>query len=67
MTNTVDRALWEPDETLWNILMEHRGHKVSIVSYGDWSNPADVCLECEDCNEVLLDAEILTICGREDV
>lgn len=33
-------------------------HKVSIVSYGDWDNPADICLECEDCGEVVLDAEI---------
>jgi hypothetical protein len=24
-------------------------------------------LKCEDCNEVILDAELYTICGREDV
>lgn len=29
---------------LWNELKKHRGHKVSIVSYGDWDNPADICL-----------------------
>lgn len=45
---------------------KHRGHKVSIVSYGDWDNPEDVCLECEDCGEVVLDAEIYTLCARED-
>ena len=42
---------------LWNELKKHRGHKVSIVSYGDWDNPTDICLECEDCNEVVLDAK----------
>lgn len=25
-----------------------------------------VCLECEDCGEVVLDAEIYTLCARED-
>ena len=34
---------------LWNELKKHRGHKVNIVSYGDWDNPADICLECEVC------------------
>lgn len=52
---------------LWNKLKKHRGHKVSIVSYGDWDNPEDVCLECEDCGEVVLDAEIYTLCTREDI
>ena len=51
---------------LWNELKKHRGHKVSIVSYGDWDNPEDVCLECEDCGEVVLDAETYTLCARED-
>ncbi len=50
---------------LWNALLKHRGHNVSIVSYGDIDNPADVCLEREDCGEVILDAEIYTICARE--
>jgi hypothetical protein len=54
------------DNLLWNILLKHRGHHVGIVSYGDPDDPADVCLECEDCNEVVLDAEIYTICARED-
>jgi len=57
----------EQDEILWNLLAKHRGHNVSIVSYGDPDNPADICLECEDCCEVILDAEIYTICAREDV
>ena len=51
---------------LWNELKKHRGHTVNIVSYGDWNNPANICLECEDCGEVVLDAEIYTLCARED-
>ena len=54
------------DKLLWNILKEHIGHNVSIVFYGDPENPADICLEDEDTNEVILDAEIYTICARED-
>lgn len=49
---------------LWNELKKHRGHNVKIVSYGDLENPADICLECEDCGEVVLDAEIYTLCAR---
>lgn len=51
---------------LWNELRKHRGHKVCIVSYGDLDNPASICLECEDCGEVVLDAESYTLCERED-
>ena len=48
------------DKILWNTLLKHRGHKVSIVSYGDSDDPVDVC------NEVVLDAELYTLCTRED-
>lgn len=54
------------DNLLWDTLLKHRGHDVSIVSYGDFDSPADVCLECEDCGEVVIDAEIYTICERSD-
>lgn len=54
------------DNLLWEELLKHRGHKVEIVTYGDINNPADVCLECTDCNEVILDAELYTICAREN-
>ena len=54
------------ESLLWDILEKHRGHHVVIASYGDWDDPADICLECEDCGEVLLDASIYTICTRED-
>lgn len=48
------------DTLLWDELKKHRGHHIRIASYG-------ISLECEDCNEVILDAELYTICGREDV
>lgn len=38
-------------------LMQHVGHQISCVYYGEKENPADVCIECEDCNEVLYSAE----------
>ena len=64
---TPDKLQWDNNEYLWNILFEHRGHNVEIASYGaDYNNPTCICLECTDCNEVLLDAGIYTICGRED-
>ena len=51
---------------LWNRLKEHFGHKVEIAIYGDTKNPASITLEDLDTNEVILDAEIETICARED-
>jgi len=61
-----NKSFWEKDKILWNLLYLHRGHNVSIRTYGDENSPTDVCLECDDCNEVILDAEIYTICARED-
>jgi hypothetical protein len=52
---------------LWDILKQHFGHHVVVALYGDPDDPVDVCLECEDCGCVLLDAGIYTICAREDV
>ena len=46
-------------------LMEHRGHNVVIVTYGDYNNPQDVCLECQDCNAIILDAENYDLCATE--
>ena len=54
------------NEWLWNILKEHIGHHVEIACYGDLDDPADICLEDLDTNEVILDAELYTICERED-
>lgn len=52
---------------LWNTLRKHFGHRVEIAIYGDIDNPASITLEDMDTNEVILDAGINTICGREDV
>ena len=55
------------DKLLWNLLEKHIGHEVHIVSYGDNNgNVYDVCLECEDCNEVILDSELYTLTARND-
>ena len=57
----------EKNNLLWDALKAHIGHEVSIVAYGDAKNPADVCLECEDCGSVILDAELYTLIEREEV
>lgn len=62
----IEEESFENDTILWNELKKHRGHKISIVSYGDWEDPTDICLECEDCGEIILDAEIYTLCAREN-
>ena len=38
-------------------LLEHVGHDIAIMVYGDDENIYDVCVECLDCNEVLVSAE----------
>ena len=55
------------NELLFNRLKEHYGHKVEIAMYGNKDNPANITLEDVDTNEVILDAEICTICDREDI
>lgn len=42
---------------MYEKLKNHIGHNIVCVCYGDPSNPSDVCLECEDCGEVLISAE----------
>lgn len=51
---------------LWNTLLAHWGHRVSVAVYGDPNDPANVCLECDDCGEVVLDAELYTLKAKED-
>ena len=55
------------DALLWDILKQHRGHHVYVASYGDWEDPVNISLECEDCGAIVLDAGLYTICAREDV
>lgn len=40
----------DSNKILWDILKKHRGHQVYIASYGDPEHPANICLECEDCD-----------------
>ncbi len=54
------------DNKLWDKLAEHWSHNVSIVKFGDPGAPDNVCLECEDCGTVVLDAEIYTLRARDE-
>ena len=38
-------------------LKNHIGHNLVCVAYGEMENPADICIECEDCCEVLVSAQ----------
>jgi len=38
-------------------LRPHVGHNIACVVYGNPDNPADICIECETCNCVLVSAE----------
>lgn len=42
---------------IYDKLKNHIGHDVVCVAYGDINNPDDICIECEDCNEVLISTE----------
>ena len=43
---------------MYNRLRPHIGHNIVCVAYGEYEKePVDICLECEDCGEVLLSAE----------
>ena len=43
----------ESDQMLWDMLKSHIGHQVCIVANGDTDDPMDICLECEECGEVI--------------
>ena len=45
------------DNPMKKKLLPHYGHKIVCVIYGDEDDPSDVCIECEDCGEVLVSAE----------
>lgn len=43
---------------MYEKLRPHIGHHVACVCYGPpGQDPVDICIECEDCNEVLVSAE----------
>ena len=54
------------DNWLANKLLGHTGHDIAIMVYGDGDNIYDVCVECLDCNEVLVSAEDYGFVYEED-
>ena len=42
---------------LYPALLEHRGHLIGLVSYGDEDRPHNIAIRCETCGVVLLDAD----------
>ena len=38
-------------------LKQHIGHNIVCTYYGGYENPADICIECETCGEILISAE----------
>ena len=38
-------------------VLAHAGHDIAVMVYGDGETIYDVCVECLDCNEVLVSAE----------
>ena len=42
---------------MYEKLKNHIGHNLVCVVYGDAENPTNICIECEDCNEVLISVE----------
>lgn len=63
---TLDEFTPLNNKRLWDILLEHWAHNVRITKYGDPDAPASVCLECDDCGMMILDAELYTLCARKD-
>jgi hypothetical protein len=47
-------------------LKTHIGHKIVCVAYGNPKKPVGVCIECETCNEVLVDLEEGQTIGKDD-
>lgn len=51
--------------TNYSELLAHKGHKIVCVTYRDDKHIHDVALECETCNEVLLDYDNPNIRGTK--
>jgi hypothetical protein len=46
-------------ETSVQDLLEHVGHNITVATYAGKEGIANVALECEDCNEVLADKNVM--------
>lgn len=40
---------------LYHKMLDHAGHNIEIVRYGDCNDPVNVAVECVDCNMVIVD------------
>lgn len=49
---------------LYKKLKLHIGHDVCISAYGDMEN---IALECEDCNEIIIDTDCYDVVGRDEL
>lgn len=49
---------------LYEKLKLHIGHDVCISAYGDMAN---IALECEDCNEIIIDTDCYDVVGCEEL
>ena len=47
-------------------LKQHIGHNVVVVNYGALDNIWNIAIECEDCNEVLMDLNPGESAAREN-
>lgn len=43
---------------LYKLLLEHRGHSLTVATYGKGEVIYNVALECADCSEVVWDEEL---------
>ena len=46
----------EPRNWMMEKFIDHVGHEIVCVAYGDLNDPHDVCIECETCGCVLVSA-----------
>lgn len=65
--NLTEKEIKTIDYCLQSKLIDVKGLAAIGASYGNYDDPENISLECEDCGEVILDAELYTICAREDI
>lgn len=44
--------------------LNHVGHMIEVASYGPDNDPVNIAVECMDCGEVIVDADIDPDCPR---
>lgn len=45
------------DKILFDKIKRHVGHNVVAITYGDDIGDVNAAIECEDCGEVIIDAD----------